>query len=281
MISLSLPKVIMRFVCVKSICIVVFLVLSANQIAYASAFMQNEGDGQAIVIINIMEANKSFNSKGNASPTARAQKTETSAFIEYGVRDWFTVFTQPSYVHNQISEPINTTYSGLGYSEFGGRARILQSGAFILSTQSSLRLPRPVDIHNAAQSGNIGPETDNRILAGYSFEFLGRVSFIDVNFGFRTRGGKPANEWRNDATFGTRPLPAFLPKLMILVQSFNIVSNGKGLGSFPRTTSSKLQLSAVYDVTKQWSVQFGCYTTLIGRNYNRETGAVTGVWRKF
>jgi protein XagA len=271
----------MRFISVKSICIVVFLAISANQNAYAGAFMQNEGDGQIIASINIMEANKSFNSKGVASPNARTQKVEPSAFIEYGVRDWLTVFAQTSYVHNQISEPINTTYSGLGYSEFGGRARILQSGTFILSTQTSLRLPRPVDVHNAAQSGNIGPETDNRLLAGYSFEFLGRASFIDVNFGLRTRGGKPANEWRSEATFGTRPLPDSLPKLMILVQSFNVVSNGKGVGLFPRASSSKLQLSAVYDVTKQWSVQFGCYTTLIGRNYNRETGAVTGVWRKF
>jgi protein XagA len=271
----------MRFVCVKALCFMVLLIFSTQNRAYAGAFMQNEGEGQAIATINIMEATKSFNAKGIATATPRTQKLEPSLFIEYGMRDWLTVFVKPSYVHNQIGEPINTTYSGLGYSELGGRVRILQSGTFTVSAQSSVRLPRSSNIHNPAQAGNIGPETDNRILAGYGFELWGRASFIDVNFGYRTRGGQPANEWRSDTTFGTRPLSEFLPKLMLLVQSFNVISNGKGLGNFTRTSSSKLQLSAVYDVTQQWSVQLGSYTTLIGRNNNRETGALAGVWRKF
>jgi protein XagA len=281
-LTLGKSEVILRFTCVKIMfCSALFGLSATQSTSYAGSFMQNEGEGQAISSINIMEAHKSFNPKGIVTKTAPTQKIEASLFIEYGVREWLTVFVQPNYIRNQIGEPINATYSGLGYSEFGGRIRILQSGTFVLSAQSSLRLPKPSDIHNVAQTGNIGSETDNRILAGKSFEFFGRSSFTDVNIGYRTRGGQPANEWRSDVTFGTRPMPEFLPKLMLLVQSFNAVSDGRGLSSIPRTSSSKLQLSAVYDVTKQWSVQLGGYTTLIGRNYNRETGAVASVWRKF
>jgi hypothetical protein len=39
--------------------------------------------------------------------------------------------------------------------------------------------------------------------------------------------------------------------------------------------------SLVYDFDKNWSVQFGLYTTVKAVNANRETGLVVALWRRF
>ncbi len=264
--------------CVKCVCFILLMaVYMSADCASAGAFMQNKGQGQAILSTVIMEARHSFDKSGAVIPAAKTRKTEPSIFMDYGLQDWISVFAQGSYVNNQVGAPVNATYSGLGYLEFGSRIRILEAGSFILSAQSSIRLPGPSDHQNPAQIGNTGLETDNRLLAGKSFELGGLPAFSDLSIGYRTRAGLPANEWRSDITFGIKLLPQF----MLLVQSFNAVSDGKGRFGFPNSSSSKLQLSAVYDFGQKWSGQLGGYTTIIGRNYNRETGAIIALWRKF
>ncbi len=257
--------------------LMIFAALYSPEVAYAGAFTLEEGTGQAIATINVMDAAQGFGKNGKFVLAPHTSKIEPSLFVEYGARDGLTVFGQTSYVHNHIGTPINMTYSGLGYSELGARARIVKDGPLVLSVQSSIRLPGPSEGQNFAQAGNTGLEIDNRILAGTSFNLGNWASFMDGSFGYRTRGGKPANEWRADVTFGTRPVT----KVLVLVQSFNLISDGSGTFGFPRTSSSKLQVSGVYDLTKQWSVQLGAYATLAAQNYNRESGFVAAIWRRF
>ena len=252
-------------------------VCAQSNIAYAGAFLQNEHEGQAILLTTILEARHSFDKSGAVVPAAKTRKTEPSIYIEYGLQSWISVFAQGSYTNNQVGSPVNATYSGLGYSEFGGRVRILETSGFILSSQSSVRLPAPSDHQNPAQIGNTGLESDNRLQLGKSFKLYGFSAFSDINIGYRTRAGLPANEWRSDFSFGIRPSPKF----MVLMQSFNAVSDGSGRARFPKSASSKVQLSAVYDFSTKWSGQVGAFTTIIGRSYNRETGALIALWRRF
>ncbi len=263
--------------CVRCFCFTLLTAFNMPHSAFAGAFMQKEAEGQVIISISSMDARHSFNKSGIVIPVAKTHKTEPSIFAEYGLQDWINVFVQGSYTHNQVGAPVNATYSGLGYSEFGGRIRIVEARGFVLSAQSSLRLPGPSDHQNPAQIGNTGLETDNRLLIGKSFELGGFPVFSDVSIGYRTRAGLPANEWRSDFTLGVRPWSRF----MILAQSFNAVSDGRGRFGFPNLSFSKLQFSAVYEFKQKWSLQIGGYTTLIGRNYNRETGAIAALWRQF
>ena len=43
----------------------------------------------------------------------------------------------------------------------------------------------------------------------------------------------------------------------------------------------KLQLSVVYDLTPQWAIQAGAFTTFAGRNALQENGILLGTWYKF
>ena len=40
-------------------------------------------------------------------------------------------------------------------------------------------------------------------------------------------------------------------------------------------------MSVIYDLTPQWSLQGGAFTTFAGSNALQENGVVTGVWYRF
>jgi hypothetical protein len=82
---------------------------------------------------------------------------------------------------------------------------------------------------------------------------------------------------RIDATLGVRPLPQWL----VLAQVFNVISEGASPPIFPSYDYSKLQLTVVYDLTRQWSLQGGGFTTFSGRNALQEKGLILGAWYKF
>jgi hypothetical protein len=67
----------------------------------------------------------------------------------------------------------------------------------------------------------------------------------------------------------------------LLAQSFNVTSEGAGTWGFGSFGYYKLQLSAVYAVTKSVSLQLGGYSTYWGRNALQENGLVVGAWYKF
>ena len=93
----------------------------------------------------------------------------------------------------------------------------------------------------------------------------------------RLRFGDPPNEVHADLTFGVRPVPRFL----LLAQSFNTWSDGRGKGVFDRYRYHNLQASAVLDLDDHWSIQAGALGTAGGKNALRERGLLFGLWRKF
>ncbi len=244
---------------------------------FAGAFTVEQGHGLAIGSFTLQRNDDGFAANGASAKAAKSHKTEPSIFVEYGAKDWLTLFAQSSYVTNRISGTNTASFSGAGYTELGGRVRIVKDGPFVLSVQSSLRLPAHSQPGNSAQAGNYGLETDNRIMVARSFSLGDWPSYVDVNFGYRTRAGAPASEWRSDLSFGMRPVA----HILLLVQSFNIISDGSGRSGYPRTSSSKLQISAVYDLNSSWSLQLGGYATIAGSNSNRELAAIGAIWRRF
>ena len=64
------------------------------------------------------------------------------------------------------------------------------------------------------------------------------------------------SELRADLTFGVRPLPQWA----VLAQLFNVVSEGASQPIYPSYDYSKFQLSVIYDLNRQWSLQAGGFT---------------------
>jgi protein XagA len=235
------------------------------------------GEGLAIVAATPSQAGKAFDDKGDLQSTPRYSKVELQALLEYGATNWFTVMLAPSLQHVSIGAPVDAQRTGLGYSDVGGRLLLLQRNSWVLSAQTTLRVPGTFDKSNSAAIGYTDPELDVRGLIGYSFEAGGWPTFIDFQLAHRFRFGGPPNEFRADFTFGTRPLPRWL----LLAQSFNVISEGAGTWGYSSYAYHKFQLSAVYAVTPALAFQLGGFTTFTGRNALQENGLVVSGWYRF
>jgi hypothetical protein len=247
------------------------------QTALAGAWLAPEGHGQIVSTATVSRAGQSFDAGGNLRSTPTYSKYELQALMEYGVTDWLTVMAIPTLQHVDIAPPTDARRTGFGNSEFGARARLTQGNDWVLSAQGTVRVPATFDTGNPAAIGYTGFDVDLRGLYGLSFSLGGWPSFVDVQLAQRFRTGGPPSEVRVDLTFGIRTAEQWL----ILVQQFNVMSEGAGSALFPANDYHKLQLSAVYSLTPQWALQGGVFTTFYGTNALQENGVIAGVWYRF
>jgi hypothetical protein len=245
--------------------------------AFAGAWTLDQGHGQVVVTATPSTADEAFDGDRTTQPRPRYNKFEAQGLAEYGVTDWLTAIVSPGFQHIDIAEPVGAHRTGLGYTEFGGRLRFLHGDNWVVSGQVSARVPGTFDAANPAAVGYNGFEYDFRLLFGYSFSVGAWPAFVDVQVAQRFRAGDPPNETRADISFGVRPQPQWL----MLAQVFNVVSQGPSPPIYPSYDYSKLQLSAIYDLTQQWSVQAGGFTTFSGRNALQENGLILGAWYRF
>lgn len=244
--------------------------------AFAGAWTLPEGSGQAVVTATTSTANSGFDGSG-LTPAPRYNKSELQGLIEYGITDRLTVIAAPGLQHVDIESPTDARRTGLGYTEFGGRYQLLQTDSWVLSGQTTMRVPGTNDTSNPAAIGYTGVETDVRGLIGYGFALRAMPAFVDLQVAQHFRAGAPPNEFRVDATFGLRVAPQWL----LLAQSFNVISEGAGTAPFASYDYYKLQLSAVYSLTASLSLQLGGFTTDAGRNALQENGMIAGAWYRY
>ncbi len=243
-------------------------------LAYGGAWTLPTGTGQVIVSQTMTDFDHMYQT---TSKVPRYAKFEVNANGEYGVTDWLTGIVGTQILHAKIDAPTSSSYTGLGYTELGGRARFYELGPSVFSVQATARIPGASNDSSPAQMGFTGFEADIRGLAGTSFKLGEWDSFADVQAGYRLRAGGPANEYRIDATLGTRPVKEWL----LLLQSFNTISDGAGGPGFPKNRLHKLQASAVWDFSKNWSVQAGLFVAFAGENTGQERGFTTAIWYRF
>jgi hypothetical protein len=245
--------------------------------AFAGAWTLDAGQGSAIVTATFSRADKAFDGRSDLQSTPRYSKGELQALFEYGVADWFTLMLTPQLQHVSISGPFESQRTGLGYTDIGARMRLGKGDSWVLSAQTTLRVPGTLDKSNPAAIGYTDPEIDVRGLFGYSFKAGAWPAFVDVQVAQRFRIGGPPDEFRADLTLGLRPQDRWL----FLMQSFNVIAEGKGSWEYSSYAYHKFQLSAVYSLSKQLSLQLGGYTTYLGRNALQENGVLLGAWYKF
>lgn len=253
------------------------LLAHAPSVAFAGAWTSEEGRGQVIVTSTFTRSTRQFDGDGKAVPIPRFDKLETNALIEYGITPWLTAVAQPQLRRTTVGEPTNAFSSGFGYTDLGARARLWSGSSSVFSIQGLARVPGQSDPENTAEIGYTDPEYDLRALAGHSFKLGTWDAFVDGQLAYRIRSGDPSNEVRLDLTLGVRPAPEYL----LMLQSFNNVADGTASGVFENTHEHKLSLNAVWDFTKEWSVQVGGIATVTGEYALRERGMIAGLWRRF
>lgn len=245
--------------------------------ALAGAWTWTAGTGQATLTATMSAATRAFDTSGSLQPTSRYNKFELQGWFEYGVTDRLTAIVAPGFQHVDIASPVDSERTGLGYTEFGARYSLLRGDSWVFSGQATTRIPGTNDTGNPAAIGYTGVETDLRGLFGTTFSINDMAAFVDVQLAQRFRAGAPPNEFRADLTFGIRPAERW----MVLAQSFNVIAEGSGSPPFSRYEYFKLQLSAIYALSKTWSVQAGGFTAYAGRNALQENGVVLGLWYQF
>jgi len=278
------------------LCMVVGVFGLGAPAARAGAFLFPEGHGQLIVTTTFADARKAYDASGRLIETPSYRKFETEAYLEHGLADWLTVIGEGSAMNFRgaaaptdhldllieeakagapltLAPPAGPRYAGLGLGAIGARARLLRYGDFILSLEASLRGATPsarrfLDMRDPLQF-------DARLQFGRPVEVLGLAGFLDAQMGFRARG-QNGDEVRADLTFGLRPLAS----LLLMAQSFSAFTpRAPAATSF--VASQKFQLSAVYDVTRNVSVQFGAVKALGGVNAPAERGLLAGLWWRY
>jgi protein XagA len=243
----------------------------------AGAWTQKKGEGQTIAAATLTRSTRQFDDSGDAVAIPRYDKLEANLLVEYGVTDWLTTMLQPQLLGVDIAAPTDADTFGPGYTDLGARARLWSDERSVFSAQVFGRIPGRFDDDNPAEIGKTAAELDLRALYGRSFTLEGWSAFINAELAYRVRFDDPPNEARADFTFGVRPDP----KLLLLAQSFNTISDGSAEGVFEDGREHKIQLSAVWSLDEVWSLQLGGIATVAGENALRERGVMAAVWRKF
>jgi protein XagA len=245
--------------------------------AVAGAWTLDPGRGQLIFQGSGSFASERFSHAGRALKSDRFSKSSLTQTLEYGLRDGTTGLFGLGLQGMQTAHPDGPQSRGTGHVQIGFRHRLYQGRGLVMSAQiqgfggyeRSIPKQSTVDPRLSA---------DGRLLVGYGFEIGGVRAFGELQAGYRWHGGPSPDEFRLDATLGLRPNDRWL----LLIQSFNThaVAHDRRFHK-GRTQHSKLQVSAVYDLTKRWSLQIGGFTTLRGREIVKENGVLTAIWLKF
>lgn len=256
--------------------------LASTRTAKAGAWNEEAGHGLVIADLSFSGGGLYFNGAGRLSRAAAYSKQEAIGYLEYGLTDDVTLIVKPSL--SRVSAAVSTDRSletnrsfGLGATEAAAQLHLLTFGPAVLAVQGGFRLPGTTSRDNPANIGNTAYEAEGRALGGYSFDLGAVPAFVDVEAAYRMRSGGASAEWHVDLTVGVRPVP----RLALLVQSFNVLCDGRGTSWFPASSYSKLGIAAIYDIDERWSLETGMFQTIMGIGALRERGAHVAVWYRF
>ncbi|MDI4658967.1 hypothetical protein [Xanthobacter autotrophicus] len=250
----------------------------ASSPVWAGAWTQEEGHGQVILQGSAVHSGSEFGPSSDLYDSRPYDKQEATLVFEYGASDWLTLIVAPQLLSVDLGAPAPSSYAGLGYTDAGARARIYNENNMVVSAQVVGRLPGTGTSQSAAAVGYEDAELDLRMLAGWSFPLFGKAAFLDVEAAQRLRFGDPPDEFHLDLTLGVR----VAERWQVLVQSFNVVSEGAGEGPYFGASYEycKLQLGAAYDLSAAVTLGAALVSTVFARNAPQENGVVlTGFYR--
>jgi hypothetical protein len=245
--------------------------------SFAAAWTLTAGDGQAITTISASRATLAFDSGRSLGKTTRYQKLDAQTLIEYGATDRLTAVLSSSFKEVEIGTSSDARTGDPDYVGLGARYRLAQRAGWVFSAQATIEFSARSGKGNAQPVDDTGTEIDVRGLIGHSFSLTRHPAFIDLQLAQRFRSGAEPSEVHVEATLGLRPNR----RLLLLVQSFNVISEGAGAGGLASYEYYKFQPGAVYRITGRRSIEAAAFATVSGRNSIQENGATLGVWYDF
>lgn len=248
--------------------------------AWAGAWTQNSGDWQLTTGLIYSNADRSFDAHGNASWPELFQRILLTTDTEYGVRDGITLLvrTETAYVHlkDALTQPTTAFDNAV---EAGARVRLAQG---VLQDGDVLSLEvtgREAGAFNFAYSANAhagGEDGGFRFLYGGGFRAWDRDGFFDVEAGYRFLSPPRPDQTVIDLTAGLW----LTPDWMLMGQSFNLISSA-ATAPYRFFRMHKLELSGVWRMAPDLSLQAGAFFSPMGINALDEHGVQISLWSNF
>lgn len=255
--------------------------LAFSGICYAGAWTQPQGSGQVILTTGYYGTDQYFDNAGSKKSQPDYSQYALSPYVEYGLRDDLTIGTNLSL---QYLTQNGYYHYGIADSEFFLRQRLWQGDGFVISAQPMIKLPSPTSSTRLPQIGSSTPDAGLTLSGGYGFSAYGQNHFLDLDAGYRHRFGRPHDQVNLSATAGI----GLTSQLMLMPQLFATYRTAvpAATSGFLQSASNdynltRLQVSAVYKLTNDLSLQVGGFTTLDGRNTGGGSGALFGIWKSF
>jgi len=264
-------------------CAVAFL--AATPHAYAGAWTQDQGRALLILSGNYYAADRMWDNFGRKQSQPSYSKYELNPYMEYGLWEGVTLGTNLSldrtYQQGTGGSAAQSNW-GIGDSEFFLRQRLWQGSGFIVSAEPMIKLPSPESGSSQPRLGSSHPDAGIGLSAGYSFSALGRNHFVDIDSQYRYRFGSPRDQYKFAATLGI----GFTSRLTLMPQMFATYrASPPKIASFTQSASddydlTRLQLSAVYQLREDVSLQVGGFSDISGRNAGIGRGALIALWKR-
>ncbi len=246
--------------------VIAVLWLVSSEPASAGAWPQEKGVTETITTFTMSRASHAFNDKGKAIPAPTFKKDELNVYTEYGFSRSLTVVLNASGA--KLHPEGSPAFIGAGETGAGLRQRLWHKTRHVISVQASALLPG----NTTLTSGGI--DTEAQLNYGLGFKVFRMEAFADAGVGYRYRAHDFRDELRPDITFGVRPADRWL----VLGQSFNVFTMGRGRTDVFQGRQSKAQLSAVYRLTPSFLLQLGGQMTFAGKDVPKERALVASIW---
>jgi hypothetical protein len=255
---------------------VVFTMLAPAE-ADAGAWLQPHGRAQTIFSSTATVASRGFGKGAPAPGTERFVKAEGAMRLEYGLTDRLTLISGGELSATLKLSEEESDLRQFAKGAFGARFALARWNGGLLSAEAEglaaaeRRYTTPGRRHAAPTEARFS------LLAGQGFPLAGRHAFVDLRAGFHRRNGGPGDSVEVDLTFGVE----LVPRVQLMLQGFNAFAVGRAPAGVGRWRRHKGQASVVLRLTDGWSMQFGAFMTLAGRETLRERGVLLASWRRF
>ncbi len=248
--------------------------------AHAGAWTQEKGRGLFIASGSYYTSDERIDNSGNKQSQPTYSQYLLNPYLEYGLYDGITAGANLMLQRTQQSGRHNY---GIGDSEFFLRARLWRQDGFVISAEPMLKLPSPDSNRDTPKIGGDDPDAGLGLSAGYGFPAWGQHHFVNFDAQYRHRFGTPNDQVNIAATAGF----GISPTLMLLPQAFiTLRTDTPAVATFTQSSGDdynlyKLQLTAVYKITADTSVQFGGFSHVDGKNTGLGHGVLLALWKSF
>jgi len=261
----------------RSVFIAAIAILTFQTAAFAGAWTEPEGHAQVISTFFISDASRSYDDKGNADIPISYTKILGQTYGAYGLFDDVTLLFDPEYAiaHEGAPGTIGTRASALAIGA-GVQGRVLDSEYGIVSLEGYFKSAGAFDT-SVTYNHQAGQQYELRALYGANFPIFDKTGFVDLEVAERWVAGARPNETPIDLTVGLHVTQG----LMVLAQSFNIISGSDAELPYVYYRSHKVELSAVQHIWHRYSFQLGAFVSPAGQNSLKEQGITAALWYDF